>query len=45
MRLKKGNPLNAFRGNYTQQDVMQEVRRRLQKFAPMRASVRNGQLV
>jgi hydrophobe/amphiphile efflux-1 (HAE1) family protein len=40
---KKGNPLNAFRGNYTQQDVMQEVRRRLQKYAPMRISVRNGQ--
>jgi hydrophobic/amphiphilic exporter-1 (mainly G- bacteria), HAE1 family len=40
---KKGNPLNAFKGNYTQQDVMQEVRRRLQKYAPMRAGVRNGQ--
>ncbi len=39
---KKGNPLNAFRGNYTQQDVMQEVRRRLQKYAPMRSGVRNG---
>src|SRR6201991_895260 len=40
---KKGNPLNAFRGNYTQQDVMSEVRRRLQKYAPMRIAVRNGQ--
>jgi HAE1 family hydrophobic/amphiphilic exporter-1 len=40
---KKGNPLNAFRGNYTQQDVMSEVRRRLQKYAPMRISVRNSQ--
>jgi hydrophobic/amphiphilic exporter-1 (mainly G- bacteria), HAE1 family len=39
---KKGNPFNAFRGNYTQQDVMQEVRRRLRKYAPMRTSVRNG---
>ncbi len=39
----KGHPLNAFRGNYTQQDVMIEVRRRLQKFAPMRAGVRNAQ--
>ena len=39
----KGNPLKAFRGNYTQQDVMQEVRRRLQRFAPMRAGVRNAQ--
>lgn len=41
--IKKGNPLNAFRGNYTQQDVMSEVRRRLQKYAPMRIAVRNGQ--
>jgi HAE1 family hydrophobic/amphiphilic exporter-1 len=40
---KKGNPLNAFRGNYTQQDVMLEVRRRLQKYAPMRIGVRNAQ--
>ncbi|HWS53547.1 MAG TPA: efflux RND transporter permease subunit, partial [Pyrinomonadaceae bacterium] len=36
-----GNPLNAFRGNYTQQDVMQEMRRRLRKYAPLRAGVRN----
>jgi hydrophobic/amphiphilic exporter-1 (mainly G- bacteria), HAE1 family len=41
--LKKGNPLNAFKGNYSQQDVMSEVRRRLQKYAPMRTGVRNGQ--
>src|SRR5687767_10768899 len=39
---RRGNPLNAFRGNYTQQDVMQEARRRLRKYAPMRTSVRNG---
>ncbi|HEX7335468.1 MAG TPA: efflux RND transporter permease subunit [Pyrinomonadaceae bacterium] len=39
---KKGNPFNAFRGNYTQQDVMMEVRRRLQKYAPMRSGVRNA---
>src|SRR5262249_58224157 len=39
----KGHPLQAFRGNYTQQDVMTEVRRRLQKYAPMRAGVRNAQ--
>ncbi|HKZ79564.1 MAG TPA: efflux RND transporter permease subunit [Pyrinomonadaceae bacterium] len=39
---KKGNPFNAFRGNYSQQDVMIEVRRRLQKYFPMRTSVRNG---
>ena len=37
-----GNPLNAFRGNYAQQDVMQEVRRRLRKYAPLRAGVRNA---
>ncbi|HEX7313936.1 MAG TPA: efflux RND transporter permease subunit [Pyrinomonadaceae bacterium] len=41
--LLNGTPLKAFRGNYTQQDVMQEVRRRLQKYAPMRAGVRNAQ--
>jgi HAE1 family hydrophobic/amphiphilic exporter-1 len=40
---KKGNPLNAFRGNYTQQDVMTEIRKRLQKYAPMRIGVRNAQ--
>jgi HAE1 family hydrophobic/amphiphilic exporter-1 len=40
---KKGNPFNVFKGNYTQQDVMVEVRRRLQKYAPMRIGVRNAQ--
>ncbi len=39
---KKGNPLNGFRGNYTQQDVMQELRSRLRKYAPMRIGVRNA---
>jgi HAE1 family hydrophobic/amphiphilic exporter-1 len=39
---KAGNPFNVFRGNYTQQDVMQEVRRRLRKYAPLRAGVRNA---
>ncbi|HEX8117910.1 MAG TPA: efflux RND transporter permease subunit, partial [Pyrinomonadaceae bacterium] len=38
-----GHPLQAFHGNYTQQDVMQEVRRRLQKYQPMRVGVRNAQ--
>jgi len=38
---KKGNPLKAFRGNYTQQDVMQEVRKRMRKYAPLRVGVRN----
>jgi HAE1 family hydrophobic/amphiphilic exporter-1 len=31
----------VFRGNYKQQDVMQEVRRRLRKFSPVRVAVRN----
>jgi len=39
----KGNPLNAFRGNYSQQDVMTELRRRLQKYSPLRIGIRNGQ--
>ncbi|HLM55403.1 MAG TPA: efflux RND transporter permease subunit, partial [Pyrinomonadaceae bacterium] len=37
-----GRPLDAFRGNYTQRDVMTEVRKRLRKFAPLRTSVRNA---
>ena len=40
--IKSGHPLAAFRGNYTQRDVMQEVRRRMQKYAPLRFSVRNA---
>src|SRR5882762_5497518 len=39
---KNGQPLNALKGNYSQQDVMLEVRRRLQKYAPMRTGVRNA---
>jgi len=37
-----GDPLEAFRGNYTQRDVMQEVRRRLKKYSHIRATVRNA---
>src|SRR5205814_1980400 len=40
--IKAGHPLMAFRGNYTQRDVMQEVRARLQKYAPFRSNVRNA---
>jgi HAE1 family hydrophobic/amphiphilic exporter-1 len=40
--VKEGHPLAAFRGNYTQRDVMQEVRSRLQKYAPFRSIVRNA---
>ncbi|HEY9421765.1 MAG TPA: efflux RND transporter permease subunit [Thermoanaerobaculia bacterium] len=37
------DPAAAFRGNYSQQDVMLEVRGRLRKFRDIRASVRNIQ--
>jgi HAE1 family hydrophobic/amphiphilic exporter-1 len=40
--IKSGHPLAAWRGNYTQRDVMQEVRRRMQKYAPLRFGVRNA---
>jgi HAE1 family hydrophobic/amphiphilic exporter-1 len=43
--LRAGRPLEAFRHNYTQRDVMQEVRRRLKKYSPFRASVRNAQTI
>ena len=39
--LRQGDPLAAFRGNYTQREVMQEVRQRLRKFRDMRITVRN----
>jgi HAE1 family hydrophobic/amphiphilic exporter-1 len=41
--IKAGHPLMAFRGNYTQRDVMQEIRARMQKYAPFRFGVRNAQ--
>jgi HAE1 family hydrophobic/amphiphilic exporter-1 len=37
----QGDPLQAWRGNYTQRDVMQEVRRRLKPYRDLRTSVRN----
>lgn len=40
--IKKGRPFDAWRGNYTQRDVMQELRARLRKYAPLRVSVRNA---
>lgn len=40
--LVSGHPLEAFRGNYSQRDVMQEVRRRLSKYPDLRTSVRNA---
>ncbi len=36
-----GDPAAAFRGNYSQRDVMSEIRRRLRRFPDLRCSVRN----
>jgi HAE1 family hydrophobic/amphiphilic exporter-1 len=36
-----GNPLRAFQDNYTQRDVMQEVRKKLKRHKELRVSVRN----
>ena len=38
---KVGRPLNAFRGVYSQRDVMQAVRARMQQFTDLRVQVRN----
>ncbi|MBI4851835.1 MAG: efflux RND transporter permease subunit [Acidobacteria bacterium] len=40
--LADGTPSKAFRGNYSQRDVMGEVRNRLRKYKSLRASVRNA---
>ena len=46
-RLVKGivtlDPLEAFRGNYSQADVMQQMRGRMRKFPDLRVGVRNLQ--
>jgi hydrophobic/amphiphilic exporter-1 (mainly G- bacteria), HAE1 family len=39
--LKEGKPWKAFQNNYSAQDVMQEVRKRTRKFAPIRVAPRN----
>jgi HAE1 family hydrophobic/amphiphilic exporter-1 len=39
--LRRGEPLAAFRGNYTQREVMQEVRQRLRKLRDLRITIRN----
>ena len=36
-----GDPMAAFRGNYAQRDVMQQVRQKLRKFRDFRILVRN----
>jgi HAE1 family hydrophobic/amphiphilic exporter-1 len=40
--LLAGNPLAAFAGNYTQRDVMVEVRKKLRRYNELRLSVRNA---
>jgi HAE1 family hydrophobic/amphiphilic exporter-1 len=37
-----GSPLDAFRNNYSQRDVMNEIRARLRKYRDLRVSVRNA---
>ncbi|HEX6097713.1 MAG TPA: efflux RND transporter permease subunit [Thermoanaerobaculia bacterium] len=39
--LLKGKPWQAFQNNYSAQDVMQEVRKRTRKYAPIRVAPRN----
>jgi len=38
---RHGDPLAAFRGNYSQRQVMQDLRQRMRKFTDMRISIRN----
>ena len=40
--LVAGHPWRAFQGNYTQRDVMVEVRKRLRKYGELRSQVRNA---
>ena len=42
-RLLSLNPLRAFQGNFSQRDVIQEVRRHMKKFPELRISVRSSQ--
>lgn len=39
----RGSPLAAFRGNYSQSEIMQKIRRQLRKYSDLRCSVSNGQ--
>jgi HAE1 family hydrophobic/amphiphilic exporter-1 len=43
--LLHGKPLEAFQGNYSQRDVMNEIRNRLRKYKDLRGSVRNAQSI
>jgi HAE1 family hydrophobic/amphiphilic exporter-1 len=44
-RLLQWPPWDAFRGNYSQRDVVQEIRRRLKAFPDLRLSIRNQQTI
>ena len=44
-RLLQLQPWKAFAGNFTQRDVIQEVRRRMKQFPDVRASIRNPQTI
>jgi hydrophobic/amphiphilic exporter-1 (mainly G- bacteria), HAE1 family len=44
-RLWSLTPWKAFQGNYSQREVIQEVRRKLKKYTDLRASVRNPQTI
>lgn len=38
----RGRPLDAFKGNFTQRDLMQTLRAKMRKYAPFRVSLRNA---
>ncbi len=43
--LKRGAPMDGFKGNYTARDVMQKIRGKLRKYTHLRPSVRNPQSI
>jgi HAE1 family hydrophobic/amphiphilic exporter-1 len=44
-RLLSARPWRAFQGNYSQRDVVMEIRRRMKKFSDLRVSIRNPQTI
>ena len=43
--LKRGHPMDGFKGNYTARDVMQKIRGKLRKYTHLRPSVRNPESI
>ncbi|HEX4945121.1 MAG TPA: efflux RND transporter permease subunit [Blastocatellia bacterium] len=43
--LKRGQPMDVFKGNYTARDVMQKIRGKLRKYTHLRPSVRNPESI